>query len=567
MLNWIFSRNKSNDEESKHPLGSERSLSEVLAGIDDIDPVRRIREINDWLAEAESLAEQLNLVQLVRAIERLEDFIQPDVAKCWQKVWNEAIKPDAGPLPTQILEIYHRHSLKANSIVLEKVLADEQLREDKRIPTRHAIRAMHAWLLGKKLARITYRDPGATIWKTALDLVILSDENQILNLPQNIYSQSSAQTTVWQEYVVGLLFEIAPLSILSVNEMETVERLARYVAQYVQHAQEPQPDSIFYIDLALPKEPVRYRPGVGSVEGMRRYFGLGAGHQLLTDLRESMGNDRRLPPWLESSNCNLFQTRKLLSTLAEHWSSTPPMRGRPRRRMNGEMFVTWSLEVIRRMVSASEFAHSRRTLDYEGYLKTMTARHRGHEAISAEAPPPPRTGMETLLALESEGARQMMEKWEIIDISDQGLGARLPGRKPWHCIGALVGYRFEEEMDWHVGIIRRLGMSHGRHNVGLSTFAGIPQCSQLRSANPKEESPWANQTQETSGLGWRDAIVLDEESHLLVAPPGTFSQESRIEFSIKGVFRPIYLELLKAYGTGYEIIQYREVEELSRPPA
>jgi len=176
--------------------------------------------------------------------------------------------------------------------------------------------------------------------------------------------------------------------------------------------------------------------------------------------------------------------------------------------------------------------------------------------------------METLLALESEGARQMMEKWEVIDVSEQGLGARLPSRKPWHSIGTLVGYRFEDEMDWHVGIIRRLGISHGKPNVGLTTFPGIPQCSQLRSANPKAESPWANQTQETSGLGWRDAIVLDEDTCLLVAPSGTFIDDTRLEVSIKGNFRPIFLESLQTSGNGYEIIKYREINsDLSRPPS
>lgn len=565
MLNWIFSRNKSNEENSKHPLGSERALAELLAEITDTDPVRRIREINDWLAEAENLAEQLTPVQLAQAMDRLDDFIQPDVAACWKRVWDEAAKNPAGPLPTQILDLYHRHALKANTVVLEQALNDEQLREDKRVLARHAVRAMRGWTLNKKLARMTYRDPGQSCWQLGLELLRKAEQGAVLNLPQNAYSNVPAQSTVWQEHIVGLLFEMAPLSVLGAGEMETVERLARFIEPQIEYSQEPHQGSIFFMDTEQAREPVRYRFGVAVGEGARWYFGLGSGYQALLDLHDSLGNERKLPVWLDSAGCNLFQTRRLLKLLTEHWSPNPPMRGRPRRKVQGEIFVTHSLEVIRRMVSASEFAHSRRTLDYEGYLKTMTARHRGHEAISAEAPPPPRSGMETLQVLESEGARQMMEKWEIIDLSEQGLGARLPGRKPWHTIGALVGYRFEEEMDWRVGIIRRLGVSHGRPNVGLSAFRGVPQCAQLRSANPKEENPWANQTQETSGLGWRDAIVLDEESCLLVAPTGTFCQEGRLEVSIKGRFRPIFLELLKTYGPGYEIIQYRELDESGRP--
>lgn len=558
MLNWIFSRHKNDEETSNHPLGTERGINTALAEITDPDPVRRIREINDWLDEGENLAQQLNPSQFANAMHRLEDFIQPDVAQCWRNLWEEAAKTQPGPLPTQLLEIHYRHAQKANTLVLQTCLADPQMRADKRILARHAIRAIRAWNICKKLARMVYRDPGVAQWKTALDLVILADEHQILNLPQPPYSHSPAQTTAWQEYVSGLLFEVAPLSSLTVTEMETIERLTRFIAEYVQHAEEPQPECLFYIDLENPKDPVRYRPGIAPTGERRRYFSLGSGYAMLIDLRESMNNDRKLPTWLESSACNLFQAKRLVNTLIQHWSATPPMRSQPRRKTNGEIFITHTLEVVRRMVSASEFAYSRRTLDYEGYLKSMTARHRGHEALVAEAPPPTRSSMETLEVLENEGARQMMEKWELIDMSAQGLGARLPLRKPWHTIGALVGYRFAEELDWRVGIIRRLGVSHGRPNAGLSVFPGIPQCSQLRSANPKEESPWANQTKETSGLDWRDAIVISEDPGLLVAPPGTFLEEGRLEVSIRGQFRPIDLLKLQAQGNGYELIEFRE---------
>jgi hypothetical protein len=37
-----------------------------------------------------------------------------------------------------------------------------------------------------------------------------------------------------------------------------------------------------------------------------------------------------------------------------------------------------------------------------------------------------------------------------------------------------VGYRLEHEIDWRVGIIRRLGRSHGKPNAGLTVFLGIP---------------------------------------------------------------------------------------------
>jgi hypothetical protein len=241
-----------------------------------------------------------------------------------------------------------------------------------------------------------------------------------------------------------------------------------------------------------------------------------------------------------------------------HWSPNPPSRSHARRASGGRILVVNGLAQVRRMIAASEFARSGRSLDYEGYVKSLRLRHKGH-AVVEDVPPPPKTPMEILRLLETAGDRQMMEQWEIIDESRQGMGVRCFTRRPWHTIGAIIAYRRDDDLDWRVGIVRRLGSSHGTPNAGLTVFEGSPYCSQVRiTKDDGDECLWLQQTQETSGQGWRDAILLSFETRLLVAPPGTFAVDSRVDISIRGRFRPARVVGLEGQGNDYELVRFRE---------
>jgi len=555
MLKWIKTRLKPEDDAPEHPLGSDANIEEWLRDIPTVDPQRVVLALDEWLDDPEHLAQQLTPAQFSRAVMRLDDFARPATLACWALLLKEFAQNQRTAALTRALETHFPRLHAAHWLAFQRLAGSHPPPDDKSEMALHAVRAMAAWSRSKTLLRMLYRDPGNPWWEMAYEMNRVTREQGLQHTLCTPYAGMEA-SSIWREFMVATLLETTPIATLTPNEIDASEGIVRLVEPRSIFADTPSTFTLFYIDLDQPAGPSRCTSGMSGGE-LRRYFGPGAGYQSLTQLRTMLVSEGKLPGWLEASGLSLEQAKTLLATLISHWSTTPPQRTQARHRLNGKLLVTHGLDIIRRMVAATEFAHSGRSLDYEGYVKSLTARHRDHAVVS-DIPPPPRTPMDVLRLLETAGDRQMMEQWEITDISKQGLGARCTNRRPWHSIGALVGYRPEDEIDWHVGIIRRLGSSNGKPNVGLTTFGGTPQVSQVRPSNAKEDSLWSSQTQETSGLGWRDAIVVSSEDCLLLAPPGTFEVDRRIDISIGGRFRPARLAGLLGHAADYELIRYRE---------
>lgn len=567
MLKWIASRLKPTEDAPGHPLGSEADIAQWLGELPAVNPQRVLIAIDEWLEDPEHLAQQLSPGQMARAVSRLDEYAATAAAQCWEEIWTEGMKERRTVLPTRPLETYYGNSYRSNRYVMQLLAGDPELGQDKRQVARFAARAMHAWVQLKKLARMIYRAPADDWWSQAHSLNRQSRELAVSHLAQSLYSHSTNPASVWSEYMAGVLLETLPLSNLTSNEIEVADRLGTWITPRASYQDTQSTLTLFQIDPDGARGPERCLKGQSSSATLR-YLGPGAGYQQLIQLRGSLTISGKVPPWLASAGLSVEQLKDLLHTLTTHWSPNPPSRAQPRRASTGKIRVVNGLPLVRRMIAASEFARSGRSLDYEGYIKSMQLRHKGH-AVIEDMPPPPKTPMEVLQLLETAGDRQMMEQWEIIDESAQGMGVRCITRRPWHAIGALIAYRREQDLDWRVGIVRRLGSSHGAPNAGLIVFGGTPACSQVRVGNAREEeSLWHLQTKETSGLGWRDAILLSTEQKLLLVPPGTFAVDQRIDISVGGRFRPARLAGLQGKGNDYELVLYREAEAMpDAPPA
>lgn len=564
MLNWLASRLKGSDDRIAHPLGDDAGIDAWLAEIPVNLPQRTLPAMEEWLNDPEHLAQHLDPAQMARAVSRLDEFAQEALALAWQDLWKEAAKEQRGALPTRLLENYYANSWNSNLFVFNLLAGHPKLSEDKRNLTRFALRAMHAWVQLKKLARITYRAPVDNWWQQAHALLRNARAQAVSHLQQLPYKNAGSTSSPWKEYMAALLLDTAPLTNLSASEIEATDRLCRWIEPRSQYVASPSALTFFQIENDGNTDPIR-QPENAVADPRYRYLGPGAGYAQLIQLRATIVGESRIPPWLESTHLGKDALKNLLHTLISHWSPNPPTRSEPRCDANGRIRVVNGLQHVRRMIAASEFARSGRKLDYEGHIKSLQLRHKGH-AIVEDVPPPPKTPMEVLRLLETAGDRQMMDQWEIIDISEKGMGVRCGTRRPWQTIGALIAWRHEEELDWRVGIVRRLGASHGKPNAGLTVFSGIPQVSQVRVSNSNEsDCLWSQQTQETSGLGWRDAVLVSAEEKLLLVPPGTFKVDHRIDISIGGRFRPARLAGLQGKGPDYELVLYRDADET--PPA
>lgn len=557
MLNWIVSRIKSAD--SDHPLGSEKGISAYLAQVPVLNPQSTLQDIGHWFATPEQLAEDLSPENMARAVERLDEFAQDAIRRCWSGYFTENLQDYLSDLALRPLENYYRHTFLAIRHTLARLTGPGRKEADRDQLTRLAIRAMHALVQGKKISHFAYRGPDAEWWRTCHELLFFARNLNILHTKQAIYPEDEQQTSVWREYLVGVLFEVAPLSNLSPPSMEALDCIVRWMEAHCLFIDTFTSQTPFRINLEATDGPQRCAPDQETGPAWR-YFGPGPGTSKLIHLRASIQSKREIPEWLQGTQCSAKTCIDLLHLLIQHWSLTPPSRQQERQRLDRPIVVVSGLATARRAIAASEFARSGRTLDYNGHVRILDLHRTEGGARPAEAPPPPKTPMETLEQLESTGIRPVLDEWEALDISASGLGARLPFRRPWQAIGALVAYRFADEIDWRVALIRRLGRSQGRPNAGLTIFDGLPYCAQIQLPKQGEECPWEEQIPETSGLGLLDAILVSRETRLLLAPPGTFAMDQRADLIVGGQRRPVRLAGLQEAGADYELILFRENE-------
>lgn len=557
MLNWIVNRIKSAD--SDHPLGSEKGIGTYLAQVPVVNPQSTLQDLGQWLSAPEQLAADLTPENMARAVERLDEFAQEAVDRCWSGYFTENLQDYLSDLALRPLEAYYRHVFLAIRHTLEVLTAPGGKAADPNQLTRLAIRAMHALVQSKKISHFGYRGADAEWWRTCHEILFFARNLNILHSKQAIYPGSEQQTSVWREYLVGVLFEMAPLSNLTPPSMEALDCIVRWVESHCLFIDTFTPQTPFRINLDATDGPQRCTPDQEPGPAWR-YFGPGPGTGHLTRLRASIQASRKVPEWLEGAHCSAKTCVDLLHLLIQHWSLTPPSRQQERVRVDRPMLVVSGLAMARRAIAASEFTRSGRSLDYKGHVRFLDLQRIEGGAAPTQAPPPPKSPMETIELLESTGIKQVLDQWEALDVSAGGLGARLPFRRPWQAIGALVAYRYADEIDWRISLIRRLGRSQGRPNAGLTIFDGLPYCAQVQLPKQGEDCPWNEQIPETSGLGLLDAVLVSRESRLLAAPPGTFAMDQRADLIIGGQRRPIRLAGLQEAGPDYELILFREHE-------
>lgn len=563
MLNWLSSRLKQN--QTDHLLGNDKAIDSYLAEIPVANPQHTLAALDDWLEIPSRLFVELPPKAALRALCRLDEFAQTAVALCWETYFGNDRRDYLSDLALKRLETHYANIEAAyrQALALPPLPGDEKQEADRSQLARFAIRAMLALTERKKIGHFSYQGPTADWWKAAHELLFLARNLAILHTSQPAYP-GAEPCSVWREYMIGLIFEVAPLSNLTPPQVETLDRIARWAEPHFICIDTFSPQTPFRIQLDQSSGPQRCSPGQEDNPSCR-YFGPAQAHKHLVQLRAMIGAGKT-PDWLPRL-CPKNQILDLLQGLLQHWSMSPPKRLQNRHAQKGVLLVTQGFSLARRMIAASEFARSGRSLDYQGHDKYLQHLRAEGMDLAAEPAATLKTPLESLQRLETSGDRQMMERWEIIDLSTQGLGARLPLRRPWQIIGALVAYRHDGEINWHVGIVRRLGRSHGKPNAGLGIFEGIPQCGQLHLLNQEDDGPWNQQTRDTSGHGLIDAILVSRSTRHLLLPKGAFSFNRRADVLLGGQRIPIRLTGIEASGNDYDLVIFRDLDAVQPAPA
>ena len=550
-------------DKSDHPLGSSQNLDHTLSEIPLTDPSRVLLDVAILIEDVSRYDTELTPAALRQAILHIDTFAHQSYSDLLLAYLLPGSRWHASEVAISALDRHNNLLFEAYSYCLETSLrSNEDLSRAKMQLALCSTRAMHAWVERKKLQHFRYRPPDLGWWLDAHKLVGLASQHNVISLAQAIYPGEAQLRSTIHAYLVGLYLEIAPLSNLVAVQVEVLHRWLQQIANTFEFAEAANSGTTHFISLHNPGNPTRYTSSVIHSPAMRycstrkvRPAILQLAHQLRTD---------SIPEWLEPLLPQRPAIDKLLQALMRHWTDEqPPERSSPRQTESAPMRVVHGFALARRMIAASAFAKRGRSLNYRGtdmanLFNELRFGHSGQAArlVEEDLEVDP---METLLKLETSGDKQMMEEWLEVDRSETGVGAVVPGLRSRNRIGELIGYRFEGNIEWRLGIIRRIGRDkQKRISIGIESMPSPSVCAQVRPNNIKL-TVWSDASE--AGNGYVDAILLEPDSDTLLLMPGLFVAELSINLIADGKQSDIILTEKLDHSNGWERVRFREAPQ------
>lgn len=545
----------------RHPLdrdlGTARALRRFTAALPAERPQATLRAVARVFAQASELG--LASAARLEALSALDVFAQPACRRLFAHLLDNPARQVLDDDAWQALFDYHgaiaqgyAHSVEA--LALAK--ADSALHAN---ATLAACRAVRALAKCNMLMRMRYRDPQPGWWprfeRLLASLRARSQPSALLAL----YPDDAGETCLAREYLVALLFEVAPHANLLPGQIHGVDLLLRqYAADYRMGDAFDAVARPFALDTTGAAKPLRWLEKLPLRAGLR-FFGLGEAAARIHSERERATAARGIPDWLAPSQLSVERYREMLERLAASWSLAPPARRQQRSRASGEILVAHQLAEIRRLVGFSELARAGRSLEYDhfsAYAINSIVRGKGDPRLHAPSEPKPIPDEEALRNLETfERALEpgAIEVWRMADASESGLGVETIGPCEWGRVGMLIAYRRPDSAQWSMAVVRRLGRTGTDGlRIGLLKLPGIPYCARVAVNDPRQHPGKA-----PSGPSLNyDAIKLVAEESCLLLPPGLFDPAWRYVLTVGQRWDPIRMQRCIECGFDFEQIAF-----------
>lgn len=549
-------------ERSSHPLGSPQNIDQALSEIPVGDAARVLVDIDNLLDDFSRYDTELPADAARDALVQIDTFARPFYDDLLQNYLLPGTRAHGDEMAwitldkhVQVVCAAYRHCLLQDSRNDKK---EERTQGERMALALCAARAIDAWVEHKKLLHCRYRPADGTWWETVHDLIGIVNGLGVMRLSQILYPDQTPARSALHAYMAGLYFELAPVSNLVPLQFEVLQRWLQQHAAAFELTETPHDASTHVLDIAMHTPPQRFDPQ-RPLRGTRlHYCSTRRMRGNILKLAQFTRPQATLPEWLQPFHAHNEQISALVELLLRHWTEQPPERSSVREAGECNLRVVSGLSLARRMIACSAFARSGRSLNYRGtelsnlFNEYRFGRGAPVRATEDETPPDP---METLLRLETSGDKQMMEEWRQSDVSAQGLGATSLALRARNRIGELISYRRESEIEWHLGILRRISRTPQRRiSYGLETLPGPAQCAQVRNPDLKL-GIWAEAFE--AGNGFIDAILLTPESCQLLVPTGLFSPALVLTLAVDGTQSTIKLTEKIDQGNEWELVRFQ----------
>lgn len=290
-------------------------------------------------------------------------------------------------------------------------------------------RALRALASQLKWAYQQYGPVDPAIWIDLGRLYKFAEDEGSATAPISIYSGTSGDGTIQQEFLRALVLAVSSTDGLTPIEQETAERtIAHLCPLFVLHSG-PEPRGHHFFDLAVPRQPARRHAGMQPGR-TTRFIDASAALPALEKLIANIAVTKTVPS--DISLGRPFEADAVLPVmrhLARYWSERPPARRSQRRKI----------------------------------AAAVTVAHSYKEVLTKILP----------TAVETSAQEAASENWTVQDLNETGFGASIPhGQGKWIRVGTLLGMQMAGTPSWSVGVVRRLTRDDEQQcRVGIQLLA------------------------------------------------------------------------------------------------
>lgn len=291
-------------------------------------------------------------------------------------------------------------------------------------------RALRAVTFQLKWYLLRYGMIDKRIWKDLARLYNIAEKRGFADSAIKIYPASHHDGTAKGEFLKAMMLAVSSTDGLSPMRQEIAERVVAHFSGAFRLSTRPE-GCTHCFDLTSAKPPVRLFKNAESVDG-RIFFGAGSALDKLAQLIGQVRYNHEVPGDINlGASYHHEVVLGALQHLATCWRADLPGRSSERRMVTGRMTVV------------------------PGFVEAMQALD-------------PTTSDELDFSQDNSA-----ESWLVVNVSDGGYGAVIPGMKSdWIRVGTLIGMQSEYSSRWMIGLIRRI--THDEHNqrhVGIQTLS------------------------------------------------------------------------------------------------
>lgn len=489
-----------------HPLADARELQEIIDALPRNNPLKALDEITGWL---DSLIAAVDIPG-----ERFFDAVQQ-----LEKASVQPLRRVAGDyLHASRLARSEEKRLWSVSHGCWRLLADayERIAEQpglKSILLPAACSGMVAAIRNQiRWEQYHYGPTDAALWRRMGRIVLMAEQADCAD--RLVRGPDEQMRSVNGEYLHAMAFQAASVDSLLPLEIDLADHLIAHFIGGCVITREAEHDSVYWVDLALPKPPLRLARMPAEATASQRFFKpieAAESFRLLLQ-RLELGED--MPHEINLNG--LFSTRQIMPVLhhlAAYLAPVPPQRQDARHQVKHRMAVLHGL------VNA-------------------------YVAFSGEFGGKP--------------AGLQIESWVVENVSRGGIGARVtavPGE--WLKVGVLLALQPEGGDNWLLGCVRRyLRYTDNELRIGVETLArsAVSLELQLQSSGSRPLPGGI------PGLLLMDGNAADE--FRLVLPLHTFDPKDPLQCSVNGQparYEP--LSMIEQFAD-YEIARYRRADQV-----